>query len=59
MNPLSKGEKEVSYEKERLKKLRDTQFDILSSLDVEEEKEIKEPSNHYSIIIPFKFCQNI
>ncbi len=46
----AKGEKEVSYEKERLKKLRDTQFDILSSLDVEEEKEIKEPVEHNELM---------
>jgi len=42
----ARGEKEVDYEKERLKKLRDTQFDILSSLDVDEEKEeIKETTS--------------
>lgn len=35
----ARGEKEVNYEKERLKKLRDTQFDILTSLDVEEKSE--------------------
>lgn len=35
----ARGEKEVNYEQERLKKIRDTQFDILSSLDVEEEKQ--------------------
>lgn len=35
----ARGEKEVNYEKERLKKLRDTQFDILTSLDVEEKNE--------------------
>lgn len=34
----ARSDKEVNYEKERLKKLRDTQFDILSSLDVEDEK---------------------
>ncbi len=35
----ARSEKEVDYEKERLKKLRDTQYDILNSLDLEEEKE--------------------
>lgn len=35
----AKSDKEVNYEKERLKKLRDTQFDILNSLDIEEKKE--------------------
>lgn len=35
----ARSEKEVDYEKERLKKLRDTQYDILSSLDITEDKE--------------------
>lgn len=39
----ARSDKEVNYEKERLKKLRDTQFDILTSLDLDEEK--KEISN--------------
>lgn len=34
----ARSEKEVSYEKERLKKLRDTQYDILSSLELETEE---------------------
>ncbi len=33
----AREEKEVDYEKERLKKLRDTQYDILKNLNVEEE----------------------
>ena len=38
----AREEKEVDYEKERLKKLRDTQYDILKNLDIEEEpKETK------------------
>lgn len=36
----AKSEKEVDYEKERLKKLRDTQFDILNSLDLEKEDSV-------------------
>jgi len=35
----ARSEKEDNYEKERLKKLRDTQFDILNSLEIENEKE--------------------
>ncbi len=40
----ARSEKEVDYEQERLKKVRDTQFDILNSLDItgEEKKEEKE-----------------
>ena len=38
----ARSEKEVDYEQERLKKVRDTQFDILSSLNIEE-KEEEEP----------------
>ena len=34
--------KEVDYEKERLKKLRDTQYDILKQLDINDEDEEKE-----------------
>ncbi len=39
----ARSEKEVDYEKERLKKIRDTQFDILNSLDIdsEEKEEVK------------------
>lgn len=35
----AREEKEVNYEKERLKKVRDTQYDILKNLDFNEEKE--------------------
>lgn len=38
----ARSEKEADYEKERLKKLRDTQYDILNSLDFSEEEERKE-----------------
>ena len=34
----ARSEKEVDYEKERLKKIRDTQYDILNSLDIDTEK---------------------
>ena len=34
----ARSEKEEDYEKERLKKIRDTQFDILNSLDIDGEK---------------------
>lgn len=36
----AKSEKEVDYEKERLKKLRDTQYDILNSLELEKEENV-------------------
>ena len=43
----ARSEKEVDYEKERLKKIRDTQYDILNSLDIEgEEKEEKNEENN-------------
>lgn len=43
----ARSEKEVDYEKERLKKIRDTQYDILNSLDIEgEEKEEKQEENN-------------
>ncbi len=35
----ARSEKEVDYEKERLKKIRDTQFDILNSLDIDKTEE--------------------
>ena len=38
----AREEKEVDYNKERLKKLRDTQFDILNSLELEDYKKKKE-----------------
>lgn len=38
----ARSEKEVDYEKERLKKIRDTQFDILNSLDIDGEKKEEE-----------------
>lgn len=40
----AKVDKNVSYEEERLKKLRDTQFDILSNLNIKKEEE-SEPVN--------------
>lgn len=49
----AKNDKEVNYEKERLKKLRDTQFDILTSLDIEEKKEpeVQEENNELMDLI--------
>ncbi len=42
----AREEKEIDYEKERLKKIRDTQYDILKNLNVEEEpKETKAADN--------------
>lgn len=42
----AREEKEIDYEKERLKKIRDTQYDILKNLNVEEEpKENKAADN--------------
>lgn len=46
----ARDEKEVNYEKERLKKIRDTQFDILSSLDVEEKKEPVKQEEHNELM---------
>lgn len=43
----AKEEKVVNYEEERLKKLRDTQFDILNNLEInEEEKDFEEKNNN-------------
>ncbi len=39
----AKEEKETSYEKERLKKLRDTQYDILNHLDLDKSESKEEP----------------
>ena len=48
----ARSEKEVDYEKERLKKIRDTQYDILNSLDIEgEEKEEVEEHNELMDLI--------
>ena len=48
----ARSEKEVDYEKERLKKIRDTQYDILNSLDIEgEEKEEAEEHNELMDLI--------
>ncbi len=38
----ARSEKEVDYEKDRLKKIRDTQFDILNSLDIKDKEEEEE-----------------
>ena len=40
----AKEEKETNYEKERLKKLRDTQYDILNHLDLNKEDKEEAPS---------------
>lgn len=37
----ARAEKEVDYENERLKKIRDTQYDILKNLDLNEDKSLK------------------
>ena len=43
----ARSEKEDDYEKERLKKIRDTQYDILNSLDIEgEEKDEEKTENN-------------
>ncbi len=42
----ARSEKERDYEKERLKKIRDTQFDILNSLDISGEKKDEKEENH-------------
>lgn len=49
----ARSEKEVDYEKERLKKIRDTQYDILNSLDIEgeEKEEDKEENNELMDLI--------
>ena len=47
----ARSEKEVDYEKERLKKIRDTQYDILNSLDIEgEEKEEEESHENHELM---------
>lgn len=46
----ARSEKEVDYEKERLKKIRDTQFDILNSLDIEGEEEKEEHQENNELI---------
>lgn len=38
----ARNEKEVDYDKERVKKIRDTQFDILNSLELDKKEEPKE-----------------
>lgn len=46
----ARNEKEVDYEHERLKKLRDTQFDILKSLNLDEtEKNEEEPESKVDV----------
>lgn len=40
----AKQDKEIDYERERLKKVRDTQYDILKGLSLNEEREEEEPS---------------
>ncbi len=46
----ARSEKEVDYEKERLKKLRDTQYDILNSLDIEGEEKEEEPQENNELM---------
>ncbi len=49
----AREEKQVDYEKERLKKIRDTQFDILKNLNLKEEIEEEEdtPENNLMTLI--------
>lgn len=47
----ARSEKEVDYEKERLKKIRDTQYDILNSLDIEGEENEETPDNELMSLI--------
>lgn len=44
----ARQEKEVDYDTERLKKLRDTQYDILNSLDIDEKDDEEEEENQES-----------
>ncbi len=44
----ARQEKEIDYEKERHKKIRDTQYDILNSLEIAEEEEEKEEDHSES-----------
>ena len=46
----ARSEKEVDYEKERLKKLRDTQYDILNSLDIEGEEKEEDPHENNELM---------
>lgn len=46
----ARSEKEVDYEKERLKKIRDTQYDILNSLDIEGEEKEEEPKENNELM---------
>ena len=47
----ARSEKEVDYEKERLKKLRDTQYDILNSLEITEKEDIEEQNDELMSLI--------
>lgn len=46
----ARSEKEDNYESERVKKLRDTQFDILTSLDIPEEKKDNQPKENNELM---------
>lgn len=46
----AREQKEVDYEKERLKKIRDTQFDILKNLNLKEEKEEVEETSENNLM---------
>ncbi len=41
----AREEKEINYERERLKKIRDTQYDILKNLNIDEEEERNKAAN--------------
>ena len=47
----ARSEKEVDYEKERLKKLRDTQYDILNSLEITEKEDEEEQNDELMSLI--------
>ena len=47
----ARSEKEVDYEKERLKKLRDTQYDILNSLEITEHEDEEEQNDELMSLI--------
>ena len=47
----ARSEKEVDYEKERLKKLRDTQYDILNSLEITEKEDVEDKNDELMSLI--------
>ncbi len=45
----ARTEKEDNYEQERVKKIRDTQFDILNSLELKSDEDVESPANEFSM----------